>query len=130
MAPKEAWEDDEEELQEIIDGFQDYYDEQVEEYGEPKLDYDITGSEKIDKDDDDFEWIAECAEEYFDVDEKDVKQVYEIEVEGTVEYDDDEEEIEETFYSAKIGGKWYLFTDSGTPVFYGIALLGALYGMD
>ena len=130
MVPKEALEDDDEDLQEIIDGFQEYYDEMVEEKGEPKLDYDITDSEELDKDDDDFEWLAECAEEYFDVDEDDVKKIYEIEVEGTVEYDDSEEEIEDTYYSLKIGGKWYLFTDSGVPVFYGIAMLGALYSMD
>ncbi len=130
MAPKEAWDEDEEELQEIIDGYQDYYDEMVEENGKPKFDYDITDSEELDKDDDDFEWLAECAEEYFDVDEDDVKKIYEIEVEGTVEYDDSEEEIEETYYSLKIGGKWYLFTDSGVPVFYGIAMLGALYSAD
>jgi hypothetical protein len=130
MAPKETWDGDEEELQEIIDGYQEYYDESVEENGKAKLDYEITDSKKLDKDDDEFEMIAESAEEYFDVDEDDVKKVYEIDVEGTVEYEDSEDEIDTTYYSAKIGGKWYLFTESGVPVFYGIAMLGALYSMD
>ena len=111
MVPKDVVDD--EDMEELIEKYQEMYDEKVEENGKTKYDYKITDSEKLDKDDDEFEMIAKSAESWFEVDEDDVKQVYEIEVEVTAETDDDEIEEELTLYSAKIGGKWYLFIADG-----------------
>lgn len=123
LLPDEAWEEfaeefdvDKDELIESLgEGLAELIEEREEEYGKfKKVEYEIVDEEKIE--DDDLEEIAEAVADMWDVDEKDITAAYELEVEGTAIYEDEEIEFEETYFSVKVNGKWYLFTSYGSPV--------------
>ena len=129
LAPNSVWE--EVDLDEVKEAYAEAFEEETEDYGKcKKLDYEITDKEEIDKDDDEFEEIAEEVADSFEVDEDDVKKIYYIEVEGVAEYEEEEEEFEEGFYSVKIKGTWYLVHESGMPAYAGIVMIAAFYGAD
>lgn len=121
LMPKEYWEymeeENDQELDDIIDDFDDEYEDLVEnwedEYGKNlKVSYEIEESEKMDKDD--VEDMAEALEEkYSFIDEKDVKQAYEVEIELTVKGKKDDNSQDMDVLCVKIGSGWYLVSKYG-----------------
>lgn len=122
MLPDEVWEEYADEfdmekdelIEEVGEKVVDFFEETYEDsdYGEfKKVKYDIVDSEKVDKDD--LEEIAEAVADMWDVDEDDVTAAYELEIEGEAIFEDDEVELDSDFYSVKVNGKWYLFSDDG-----------------
>ena len=122
LMPKEYWEyleeEDGQELDDIIDDFEDDYkdlvDEWEDEYGKnPKVSYEIEEAEKMDKDD--VEDMAEALEEkYSFIDDKDVKQAYEVEIELTIKGRKDDDSDDMDVLCVKIGSGWYLISKYGS----------------
>ncbi len=90
---KEEWEDKKDRLE--------------DEFGKDiKVSYKVTDEDKIDKDD--LDEIKDGLKE-MGISKKSITEGYEIEVEFTIEGDDDEDTEEETFNALKIDGEWYIF---------------------
>ncbi len=121
--PKEVWQYyyDEYELDEEYatvdefitaceEGYAEIYEEEIidDDYGRfKKFDYEIKDAKKVT--DTKLDKIAESiADSYDDIDEKDVKQAYKVEIKGDVVFEEDDIEIDGEYYAVKIGGNWYL----------------------
>lgn len=121
--PKEVWQFyyDEYELDEEFatvdefiasceEGYLEMYEEEIidDDYGKfKKFDYEIKDAKKVT--DTKLDKIAESiADTYDDIDEKDVKQAYKVEIKGDIVFEEDEIEVDGEFYAVKIGGNWYL----------------------
>ncbi len=90
---KEEWESEEEDLE--------------DEFGKNiKVSYKVIDEEEMDEDD--LDDLKDMLKE-MGVSKKSVSKAYEIEVEFTIEGDDDEDTVEEDFTAVKIDGEWYLF---------------------
>lgn len=108
------WIEDEDDLVDMMEESFDMIHEQWEdEYGDDiKISYKIKDAEKMDKDD-----LEDLQDEYDDADiDIDIKQAYEVEVEVTIKGDDDDDEEDMDLVIIKVGGKWYLDTNSGLGI--------------
>ena len=123
LAPKEYWEwyedkydKDLKDLKEDIkDNAKDIKEELRDEYGwNYKVKYTIKDKEKLDKDD--LEELAEKISDKYDIKERKIKKAYELEVEFTIKGNKEKNESKTTFYSVKIGSKWYLVKSNGSFV--------------
>lgn len=100
-------------LEETIEEYEDAMDDMADNYGElEKLDYEITKAKKVS--DNKLEDIAEALNENYDIDEDDVKKAYKLTIDGEIEWEDEDQEIDGwKCYSVKIGGSWYLVSEGG-----------------
>jgi hypothetical protein len=108
------WIEDEDDLVDMMEESFDMIHEQwEEEYGDDiKISYKIKDAKKMDKDD-----LEDLQDEYDDADiDIDIKQAYEVEVEVTIKGDDDDDEEDMDLVIIKVGGKWYLDTNSGLGI--------------
>lgn len=99
---EERWDDSDE----LVDYYEDFFESKED------ADYKVTGF-KIDGDykkydEDDLEDYAEYLDEYFGINEKDVKEIRRYKIEFEVDDDGDEDTEKEKVLVAKIKGKWYL----------------------
>lgn len=99
---EERWDDSDE----LVDYYEDFFENKED------ADYKVTGF-KIDGDykkydEDDLEDYAEYLDEYFGINEKDVKEIRRYKIEFEVDDDGDEDTEKEKVLVAKIKGKWYL----------------------
>ena len=113
LFPEEVLEAMEENLgdeDEVLEYFEDAMDSLMDEfedmYGDDiKITYEIEDEDELDEDD--IDEIIDFYEEYLDAD-LDIEAAYELEVEATIEGEDDDDTDEMTIFVIKIDGKWYL----------------------
>lgn len=99
----EASEDNGYDIEESLDDLFDNYDDNDYKF----LSYEITDSEKVDKDD--VEDIAEDLDENCDIKEKDVKAAVVYTIKFKVDDDGDKDTVKSDFTAVKIKSKWYIF---------------------
>ncbi len=114
MQPTEVWEYMEKEYdQEMPDekDFEEIYESSLEaleeEYGKDvSVSYKVTDKDELDEDD--LKDIRNTLKDTYDISKKDVTAAYELDVELTIEGDDDEETKDATFIVYKLNGDWYV----------------------
>ena len=120
LAPKEYWDYCEEnydtDITDIIDQFEDSYeylsDNLEEEYGKNvKVRYKIT--DKDDLSDKKLNTIRDNLKDEYGIAKKSVTKAYKIDAEMTLKGSDDEDTEDMTLIIVKIGGSWYICSESG-----------------
>ena len=120
LAPKEYWDYCEEnydtDITDIIDQFEDSYeylsDHLEEEYGKNvKVRYKIT--DKDDLSDKKLNTIRDNLKDEYGIAKKSVTKAYKIDAEMTLKGSDDEDTEDMTLIIVKIGGSWYICSESG-----------------
>lgn len=115
LAPEQFWEKLEKktgakykDIEEVLEAVFDSENEDYEEdYGKNiKVKFDIVEKEKYDEDD--LEDVKDFLKERFGIPRKSISAAYDVEIEYTIEGDDDEKNDEATFELVKIDGKWYI----------------------
>ncbi len=130
LAPEEFWEEEDIDVDDVVEGYEEYHEEFLEnledEYGDDvKLSYDFKDSKKMDKDD--LEDLAESISDNYDyIDEDDVTAAYEVELETTIKGDDDDDEDDMELIVAKIGGDWYVMSGNSFYAQYLALTAGAV----
>lgn len=92
------------------DDIEDIFEDRFESYEDKDykiLSYDIIDREKYDKRK--TEDFAEDLEDSYDIDEDDVKEVYEYTIKFKIDDDGDKDSNRVEVYAVKIKGKWYIF---------------------
>lgn len=107
--PDKIWKkmsDDATDKKEFKSNFKDFEEELEEEFGKNvKVDYKITEAEEYDEDDLD---DIRTALKLFGISKKTVTEAYELELELTIEGDEDEDTEDASFTVVKIDGDWYV----------------------
>ena len=122
LAPEEYWQylEDEadfdmddhiEDYEESWEDRQDYYED---EFGKNfKVKYKITDKDELS--DKKLDELADSLNENYEIKRKDVKKAYKLDVELTIKGSEDEDDGElEDLLVVKIGGDWYICSESGT----------------
>ena len=122
MAPEAYWEYCEDELDKDLDDMIEEYEELYEdfilesleeEYGEDiSFSYEIVDEKELSTKK--LDAIKDGLKENYDIAKKSVTDGMELEVELTIEGDDDEDSDETDMYVVKIDGDWYTVTSSGS----------------
>lgn len=116
LAPPEFWEALEDKEDMDLDDAEEAMEEMSktmvrsleDEYGDDiKVSYKITETDEAKKSE--LDEIKDLLKSSYDIPKKNVTEAVELEVEITVEGDDDEDTNEETFYAVKIDGDWYIY---------------------
>lgn len=99
-----------------LDAYREKWEEQIEtviELAEEKYGEDISISVVItdedEVDEDDFKEIRDNLKESWGVNKKDITDAVEVEVEATIEGDDDEDSNDENYILVKVNGDWYVY---------------------
>ena len=100
-------------MDEYMDNYEEEYDEMVEnwedEYGKnPKVTIDILNKESQDKDV--VEGVAEALHDQYKIDEKSVKNVYDLIIKMTIKGSDDSDTNGTNMSAVQIGSSWYLIS--------------------
>ncbi len=126
MAPEAYWEYYEDELDmdidDALDNYEDLYEDSIlesmeEEYGEGiSISYDVL--EKKELKESKLDDIRDGLKSNYDIPKKSVTDGMKLEVELTIEGDEDEDSDEMTVYVAKIDGDWYMVSEYGSISFF------------
>ena len=108
-------------LDEFKEEYEDTSDERMEyleeEYGEDiKISYEITKEKELSEKK--LNAIRDGLKENYDIQKKSVTKGYELDVEMTIEGDDDEDTDEDEIIVVKIDGDWYITTSRGSLSFF------------
>lgn len=110
----EAYDDDMDDLiDDLKDSMKDNMDNWEDEYGDDiKITFEIEDEDELDEDE--LDELMDYYDDYYDTD-LDITEGWELEIELTIEGEDDDQSEDVTVYVLKADGKWYMHINSFNP---------------